>query len=135
MSSDESRSCFGCGKDNQCGLRLDTRFDGERLFASYIAREEHEGYTGILHGGITASLLDEMMGGLLQKKGMYCVTAELAVTYILPVQTGDQLDCFAEEIASDGRKIRMRGVAKLLDGTIVATSEALFIKIRDNKED
>lgn len=135
MSWDESQNCFGCSKDNQYGLRLEFRFDGGRLFSSYIARQEHEGYAGILHGGITASVLDEIMGALLQEKELYCVTAELTVKYILPVQTGDQLDCFAEVISIDGRRVRMRAVAKMMDGTIVATAESLFIKIKDNKED
>lgn len=135
MSWDESQNCFGCSKDNECGLRLELRYDGERLFSSYVARREHEGYAGVLHGGITASLLDEIMGALLQEMGMYCVTAELQVKYILPVQTGDQLDCFAEVISIDGRKVRLRAVAKMIDGTIVATAESLFIKIKDNKEE
>lgn len=129
MALNESSMCFGCSQNNSCGLKLKFREDGDRIFTSYVAREEHEGYKGILHGGITASILDEIMGSFLQTQGIYAVTAELKVSYHLPVRTGDHLECFAEMVRREGRKIYLRAVAKLLDGTIAATGEAVYVQM------
>ena len=125
----ESKTCFGCGENNQCGLQMKFRGTGEHLVTSYTARQDHEGYDGVLHGGIMATLLDEIMGSIVQERGKNCVTAEMTVKYILPVRTGDTIEAFANVVSEEGRKIRVHGVAKLLDGTIVATSDGLFITI------
>jgi uncharacterized protein (TIGR00369 family) len=109
-------------------------FVGGRIFSKYIARREHEGYDGILHGGITASLLDELMGELVQRQGIYAVTGELTVRYIVPVQTGEELTCSAEIKNVEGRKIKVHGTAKLPDGTIAATGDAVFVKIKEKTD-
>lgn len=129
MGMQESSMCFGCSEKNPCGLQLATRMEGEKIFTEYTARKEHEGYQGVLHGGITASILDELMGCVLQEKGIYGMTAKLEISYHYPVMTGDRLTCFAEIVNIDGRKIKVRSVAKLMDGTIVANGEALYIQV------
>ncbi len=134
MITGESPMCFGCGAGNKCGLQLVFKSLDQRMTTTYKARREHEGYDGVLHGGITASLLDEVMGELVQHVGIYAVTGELTVRYILPVQTGQELFCVAEIKSIEDRKIFVHGVAKLEDGTIAATGDAIFIKIKDKNE-
>ena len=56
---DESSKCFACGADNPAGLHLEFDITGENTIkCKYIAQENHEGYAGVLHGGITAALLE-----------------------------------------------------------------------------
>lgn len=46
---------------------------------------------GVVHGGITATLLDSSMGSLVNRtlpKGQYAVTTELKINYIRPGKTG-----------------------------------------------
>jgi len=46
---------------------------------------------GILHGGITATLMDSTMGSMINKtleKGQYAVTTDLTVHFIRPGKTG-----------------------------------------------
>ncbi len=61
-----SRYCFLCGVENPIGLNL--RFyeaeDGH-VEARFTPKEEHQGYPGVLHGGITSALLDETIGRTL----------------------------------------------------------------------
>ena len=126
--------CFGCGADNSCGLQLKFEGGDGRVFCRYVARREHEGYDGVLHGGVTASLLDELMGELVQRQGIYAVTGELTVRYLLPVQTGDELTGMAEIVGIEGRKIKVHATAKLPDGTIAATGDGVFVKIKAKAE-
>ena len=57
-----SRMCFVCGMQNPIGLKIIFEGDGERAWARFTASDEHQGYPGVLHGGITFALLDEVIG-------------------------------------------------------------------------
>lgn len=85
--------CFGCGAANPEGLRL--RFDvdeGRRSAeATFTPRPEHQGYTGVTHGGIIATLLDEAMLKLCWELGIPAVTARLEVELKRPAPVGEEL--------------------------------------------
>lgn len=54
--------CFACGPDHPHGLKLRLRADGHgSVMANWIPRKEWEGYQGIIHGGVVATVLDEAM--------------------------------------------------------------------------
>ncbi|WP_282597464.1 ferritin-like domain-containing protein [Dickeya oryzae] len=59
--------------------------------ADYTADHRHQGYTGLLHGGMTSTLLDAAMTHCLFMQGVQALTAELTVRFISPVCTGDKL--------------------------------------------
>ena len=52
--------CFGCSPDHDHGLRMDFFEEGDELICNWQPRPEFEGYPGNLHGGIQATLLDEI---------------------------------------------------------------------------
>lgn len=79
-------NCFGCSPFNEIGLQLDFWEDGEQLLAKWQPRKSLEGWTDVLHGGIQASLLDELAGWIvLIKMKTSGVTSELNVKYLKPV--------------------------------------------------
>jgi acyl-coenzyme A thioesterase PaaI-like protein len=55
-----ARACFACGDDNPIGLHMDDiRREGDEVHATLRPRSEHQSYPGLLHGGISATALDE----------------------------------------------------------------------------
>jgi hypothetical protein len=56
-----TKSCFVCGEANPAGLRQRFETDGRVVRARFTPRPEHAGFTGVVHGGILATLLDEIM--------------------------------------------------------------------------
>src|SRR4030042_2908398 len=55
--------CFVCGKDNPRGFQIEVRYREDELAAETelsLARE-YQGWAEVIHGGILATLLDEMM--------------------------------------------------------------------------
>ena len=52
--------CFGCSPDNAAGLRMEFHDDGEYIISHWDPRPEFQGYLDVLHGGIQATLLDEI---------------------------------------------------------------------------
>ena len=72
----ELNKCFGCGPHNPAGLKLQfTECDGE-LHASWQPSEYYQGYPGVLHGGIIATLLDETAAWFV-----YTIIGTAGVTY------------------------------------------------------
>ncbi len=79
-------NCFGCSPFNDIGLQLDFWVDGEELIAKWQPRKSLEGWTGVLHGGIQATLLDELGGWIVMIKMKTAgVTAEMNVKYLKPL--------------------------------------------------
>lgn len=85
--------CFGCGAANPVGLRLEFDVDeaGRTAEATFTPRPEHQGYAGITHGGIMATLLDEAMLKLCWELGIPAVTARLEVELKKAVPVGEKL--------------------------------------------
>jgi acyl-coenzyme A thioesterase PaaI-like protein len=82
----ELNMCFGCSQNNPIGLRLNFEESEEFLHATWTPSAEYQGYPNILHGGIIASLLDEIGGWCISVKiGTAGVTAEMITKYLSPV--------------------------------------------------
>jgi acyl-coenzyme A thioesterase PaaI-like protein len=53
-------NCFGCSPANPIGLQLSFTEDGDSITAEWVPGINYQGYLGILHGGIQATLMDEI---------------------------------------------------------------------------
>ncbi len=86
--SDDNR-CFVCGIDNDRGLQFDFGFNKETKEAEsqLIFSDYHQGWKGIVHGGLLATVLDEIQIKAASFNKYRCVTAELNIKYKKPVKT------------------------------------------------
>lgn len=118
-SPNDNSSCFVCGSDNPSGLRAAFTFDDQHrtLVGRFMPRPEHQGYDGIIHGGVIASLLDEAMVKLAGTLGTPAVSAELAVRFKAPAAPGDELVVIARITRGSGRLIEAE--ARVERGPIV----------------
>lgn len=124
-----SRTCFGCGPENDAGLKLTfaMRPDG-RLETRFVPRAIHGGWEGVFHGGLMATLLDEAMMAYLYHRGDNAATAELHVRFRKPVHLGDELVVEAWEESRRGPLVRMAALASR-GGEVVARATAACLKI------
>jgi uncharacterized protein (TIGR00369 family) len=82
----DQNMCFGCSQKNPFGLKLQFEESDDAINASWIPVEEYQGYTNVLHGGITAALLDEIGAWCVSVKiGTAGVTSEMTIKYLSPV--------------------------------------------------
>jgi acyl-coenzyme A thioesterase PaaI-like protein len=85
--------CVVCGSRDGAGSRVRfTATDDGGVSASFVVGESYEGYPGILHGGVIATLLDAAMTNCLFAQGRRGLTADLHVRYRHPVHSGQP--CF-----------------------------------------
>lgn len=77
-----TKSCFVCGEENQRGLRLRSWIEDGIVSLEYRTRVEDVGYRHIVHGGISMTLLDEVMTwAAIVELGNICVAAELTTRF------------------------------------------------------
>ncbi len=129
-----SRYCFLCGLENPVGLKLAFYEDKDnRVVASYVPIEEHQGYPGVMHGGITCALLDETIGRTLVRHDLWAMTAELNVRFLQPIPLGQPLRVIGEIVRLRSRTLEGKGEIRLADDSVAATAEAKYIILSADK--
>ena len=86
-----SEMCFVCGRNNPVGLHMRFHDDGESKVASEFTVPDHyQGYPGIVHGGVLAAMLDEVVArvSMIGDPHHFMISVKLAVLYRHPVQGG-----------------------------------------------
>ena len=84
--------CVVCSQHNplSLGLKFELNEDGS-VSASFLGHPALEGFEGLLHGGMIASLLDGAMTNCMFAHGSKAMTAELKVRYRKPVVIGIEM--------------------------------------------
>jgi len=55
---DDLSHCYGCGRLNDHGLKIKSRWDGDEAVAVFTPRPYHTAIPGYVYGGLIASLID-----------------------------------------------------------------------------
>jgi uncharacterized protein (TIGR00369 family) len=128
------RSCFVCGTENPGGLGLAPMTDGKKVILEFTPGVVHRGFSRAVHGGITAMLLDEVVGvacGL--RAGGKCATVELSVTYRRPVLDGVKVRAEGWYVRRGSRFVFGAGHILDPDGKILATARGRFLQLADDQ--
>ncbi|MPZ24361.1 MAG: PaaI family thioesterase [Dehalococcoidia bacterium] len=124
-----ARFCFACGSDNPGGMHLDIRLDGETAVVDFDAADVYQGFPGHMHGGILATVLDEVMAWAVYAAGSWAVTARAEIRYRDPVPLNGRLRGVGEVTRNRGRSFQARGRVEQPDGTVVAEATGIFMKV------
>ena len=125
-----SKMCFACGLENPIGLKMAFYEDDEgQVMAKFTTRDEHQGYPGIVHGGIVTALLDETLGRVAIASGRWMVTGRLSIRFRQPIPVGETLTVVGEVIAWKKRVLEARGELRLANGKIGAEATGTFLEI------
>lgn len=129
-----SRACFLCGVENPIGLKLAFYETGEnRVIAQFVPKEEHQGYPGVMHGGIACALLDEAIGRTLVPYDIWAMTVDLKVRFHKPVPLGEPLTVIGEIVRLRSRTMEGKGEIRLADGSLAVSAEARYIRLSEEQ--
>jgi len=123
--------CFGCGVANPIGLHLEFFLaqDGRVVCMAQVA-DTFEGPQGLLHGGIIATLLDEIMSKAVRSHGIVAMTRHMEVDYLRPVPSLAPIRLEARVTRNEGRKHWTEANILNREGKILAHGKGLFIEMR-----
>lgn len=121
--------CFACGKSNPIGLKLEFTIEGEEYVTYFTPKKEHQGYLGIVHGGVVSTVLDEVMARYVYILGKRAVTGEMTVRLKKPVPVGKRLR-FAGRIDDENNRLILTSAAVTdEESQILATATAKMVKV------
>lgn len=135
MRLEVDQYCFVCGPENPAGLRAEFQCANGKATGRFFARDEHQGYTGLSHGGILAALLDESMVYAAATLGRWVATAEMTIRYVRPAPTGQWLKLRAEVTLHRRKLVEAMAEIASEDGTVLASATGKLIQGRELTED
>jgi uncharacterized protein (TIGR00369 family) len=120
-------NCFACGGDNPIGMRLRIEIGDGVARTAWVAGENFVGWSDKLHGGIIATMLDEVMAWAPASFDAWAVTAEMTIRYRSPAMPGEELVAVGR-VANRRRRIYdVVGEVTAPDGRTVATGSGRYL--------
>ncbi|WP_228805775.1 PaaI family thioesterase [Nocardia higoensis] len=120
--------CFGCSPHNAAGLRLTFTPHPDGLRADFRLDRSFESYPGVVHGGLTGVICDELMGNLIvltRHRPAFTVTQR--TRFLTPLLIARDYHCVAAlEPSPPGQPLRARAEIRAADGAVCATSTATY---------
>lgn len=133
-----THSCFVCGESNAHGLKLRFHTDGRVVTTTFRPRAEHVGFKGVVHGGLTATVLDEIMvWACVVGSHKFAFCAELKVRYLRPLLPEEEVSVTSELVANHKGRIFEASAAMhnaAGDTLVQATGKYMPLKAVDGEE-
>lgn len=108
--------CFGCSPANEHGLRLRFTRTPDGIECALRFDRTFESYPGVVHGGMSTTVCDEIMGNLLVLRTARSVfTTSLRTRYVSPLAIGADYRCVATTDAAAGDTGPFHARAEILD--------------------
>ena len=131
--------CFACGQRNPYGLQMVFEQEGESIVCDFKPHPEHQGFPGIIHGGIVASVLDEALNrtSMLGDPPAWTMTGRLEVRYRRNVPYGPMLRVRAKLNSQRGRLLTAAGAITLAEdeATVLAEAQGTFMALTPEMRD
>jgi acyl-coenzyme A thioesterase PaaI-like protein len=133
-----SKMCFICGLENPVGLKLRIyETEPGMVETTYTAPEHFQGYPGVLHGGIVATMIDEISGRSLMgtlEHGRFMFTAKIEVKYRKNVPIGKPLRIVGKALKDRGHSAEAwAGIYDAGSGELLAEGNTLLVNIPPEK--
>lgn len=139
--------CFGCGKDNHEGLQIKSYWEGEEAICIWNSKEKYQGWKGVLHGGILASLVDchcmctamaaqyRSEGRDLESTPIYrYATGTLTIKYLKPTYNDVPIVLKAIPIIHSEKKIEVN-CRVFSNDELTAEANVIAIKVFDSSQE
>ena len=98
--------CYGCDRSSESGLRMGFFEDGDYIVSHWHPRAEFQGWRNTLHGGIQATLADEIASWVVFRKFQTSgVTSRMEVKYHKPIMTTDSHISLRAKVAKQMRNV------------------------------
>lgn len=122
--------CFFCGPATG-GLALGIEYQEGGAFAEFTAREKFQGYDGMLHGGIVAGILDEVMWWtLFMETKVIAATWKIDVEFRRPILCGSAYRASAELLRSNHGNYHMSARIEDQEKNVAARASGMFRKTK-----
>ena len=123
----DDQPCYGCGPQHPHGFRLRFERDGDEVVTRLTPHEHHQGAPGIMHGGLVATLADEIAAwAIISELGKFGFTGSFEARYARAVRIGVPIEGRGR-LTSKSRRVVGVDVRILQDGREAFTGAFKFV--------
>ena len=123
--------CYGCGELNPESLGITFEVDGLKVIGRFTGRKEHQGFPGVAHGGLAATVMDDAMGWAMYAAGAWAMTARMEVKYRKPVPLEEEVIVTAEVVRDRGKWLEAVSEIRSASGQRLAEAKGVFVRLPD----
>jgi uncharacterized protein (TIGR00369 family) len=132
--------CYGCGQKNASGLRMTfVHLPDGSAECRYVTAKQFAGAPGVIHGGVQATLLDEVMGHAIHLAGvdpdLDIVTVDFSLRYLRPAPVEEPIVVRARMLRAEGRDFFVTGEIVSPGGELLTRAEARWRRIQRRSEE
>jgi acyl-coenzyme A thioesterase PaaI-like protein len=128
--------CFACGARNPIGIHMQVKYVEDTLAAeSRLALpKEFQGWQEVIHGGILATLLDEIMMHAVWHFAGTGVTLGIDVQFRQPLAPAEIVLVRGKITETKGRRLKAHGeIIRQADNRVIANSVGRFLLLKENE--
>jgi len=126
FTSLEGYNCFGCSPTNPQGLRMQFTDEGDQVISTWQPENNFQGWHNVLHGGIQATLMDEIASWVVfAKLGTTGVTSKMEIRLSKPMLMNKGPVILTARLREMRRNIAVIDV-ELKDGEGTLCAEGVF---------
>ena len=127
----DDRYCFACGPLNPIGLHMEVSFRDNKALSRLALKREFQGWSEMVHGGVLATILDEIMAHAVVHYVGQAVTTLLQITYRAPLQVGEEFEVVGYVAEQKSRAAVAKAEIRTLHSKkLIARGESKFILLR-----
>jgi uncharacterized protein (TIGR00369 family) len=120
-------NCFACGDKNPIGMRLHIELGEGTATTTWAPGDDFVGWEDKVHGGLLATLLDEVMAWAPSSYDSWAVTAEMNIRFRSPANPGETLTARGWVDQRRRRIYHVLGEVRGQDGRLVADAQGRFL--------
>ena len=120
-------NCFACGGSNPIGMRLQIELGDGVARTQWTPGADFVGWEDKVHGGLLATLLDEVMAWAPASHDSWAVTAEMNIRYRSPANPGERLTAVGTVTDKRRRIYQVHGEVRGGDGRLIAEADGRFL--------
>jgi acyl-coenzyme A thioesterase PaaI-like protein len=126
--------CFVCGKDNPKGFKIQVHYLEDEMAAEteLSLPREFQGWADVIHGGILATMLDELMAHAVWHFAGPGVTLSMEVRFHQPLKPDEPILVRGVLHTQNGsRRLAEGEIIRLTDNTRIASGKSRFLLLND----
>ena len=124
-------NCFGCSRTNTHGLQLRFWRTDQGCFTRCTIPDYMCGFDGLVHGGIIATLLDEVGAWtIISSLGRFGITREISIRYLKPVLINTEIIAEGRIISQDEKNAVLHTTIHSIDRALLAEGESKWVFAR-----
>jgi len=128
LPRNDFHNCFGCSQNNQHGLKLRFWYTPDGCRSYYTIPSEYSGFSGIAHGGIIATMLDEVAAWTIIVHYLRLgITQNISIRYLKPVKTCTEILIEGKIIENNEKSAKILSIISSNEGKVLAEAKSNWL--------